>query len=326
MAGDWIKMRGELWTHPKFIALSNMLIYGEEEGKNIGMLTYACGWDALGLDVFPPSDESVTDKALRGVTKRALRDVTMCALLRVWCAVNSHCKVSGSDAICSPMNLSDLDEIAGFDNFGEALAIVGWVVCDDLSDSLIFPNFIEYNEPAILRKKPAKSNAERQAEYRQRNAEKKSVTKSNESNAREEKRRDISTSLRSVDKPKQKRRTKTQLPDDFTPCETAIQTLKAAGISVQTELDKFRDHAKANGKLQLDWHATFRTWARNAVDWAKPKQAPPQRAMTAVERQIDMANAMFGDLTNGRRRTIDVSPDGAEGDRPPVLVAGNCLR
>jgi hypothetical protein len=187
MAGDWIKMRGELFTHPKFIALSNCLIFSDKASQPF--LTYVCGEDALDIGVLPPSNETVTERALRIVTEQALRDVTMTALLRVWCAVNTHCKVVDMDAICSPMTLYDLDIIAGFYGFAEALEDVGWVECDSDNSTLIFRNFLEYNEPACLRQRPL-SNAERQLRYREKQKQSSNtVTKVTKRNAREEKRR-----------------------------------------------------------------------------------------------------------------------------------------
>lgn len=163
MAGDWIRMRGELWTHPKFLALVQACIYLEDSP---GMLVYACGEDTLGIGGLPPSNESVTLRALRHVTPLALRDVTMCALLRVWCAVNAHAKVDGYDAVCCPMDITWIDDIAGFDGFGKAMESVGWVVERD-DNALVFPNFCEHNSPACLRPQ-AKSNAERQRLFRER--------------------------------------------------------------------------------------------------------------------------------------------------------------
>lgn len=179
MAGDWIKMRGALWTHPKFLSLASHLSFSGDPG----MLVYACGEDALGIGAVPASDRSLSEEALRHVTERALRDVTMGALLRVWCCVNEHCQVNHDDAICTPMSMFELDDVAGFRGFGEALKLVGWLVVVDDDKSLLFPNFCEFNEPVCLRRSTPKTNAERQAEYRARKA----VTKSNGSNGREEK-------------------------------------------------------------------------------------------------------------------------------------------
>jgi hypothetical protein len=192
MAGDWIKMRDELYTHPKFLRMARTLVYGE----NPGLLLYVCGSDSLGIDVFPPSNVSVTERALRLVTEEALRDVTMSALLRVWCSVNSHCKVpdlSSGNAVCDGMDLLDIDTIAKFSGFGDAMDDAGWVRLDEASNCLVFPNFLEFNEPACLRKKPL-TTKERVARYRARkNSQehdiKDSVTDVTKCNAREEKRR-----------------------------------------------------------------------------------------------------------------------------------------
>lgn len=189
MAGDWIKMRAELYTHPRFIALCSALIFNEQWP---GMLVYTCG-DALEIGVMPPSHRTVTERALRCVTERALCDVTMGALLRVWCSVNAHCKVRESDAVMSPMNLPDLDRIAGFSDFGAALESVGWVRVDD-ANTLIFPHFLEFNEPACLRHTPL-TNAERQRNLRARRkglstTSTPPVTRVTKSNGREEKRRE----------------------------------------------------------------------------------------------------------------------------------------
>jgi hypothetical protein len=188
MAGDWIKMRDELFTNPKFLRIVRILMYGESSG----LLVYACG-DSLPIGVFPPSNKSLIEEALRNVTEEALHDVTMCALLRVWNAVNTHCKVDGMDAVCEGIDLFDLDKIARFDGFGEAMREAGWVVCDDERILLRFPNFLEYNEPACLRKKPV-SARDRVAAFRERqrvqNRPSEPVTNVTKCNDREEKRRE----------------------------------------------------------------------------------------------------------------------------------------
>jgi hypothetical protein len=188
MAGDWIKMRGELATHPRLSAIYNQLVYGDDSG----FLIYVCGMDALDIGVVPARDDTVTERALRCVTERALRDVALSSLLRVWCAVNAHCKVDDTDAIMSPMTLSDLDDIAGFSGFGDAMQTAGWVLQQD-DNSLRFHNFLEFNEPACLRHEPL-TGAERAKLWRERKkaalaAKNGGVTKVTKRNGREEKRR-----------------------------------------------------------------------------------------------------------------------------------------
>ena len=188
MASNWIKMRDDLWTHPKFIGLCNALIYGDN-ARSFGLAEFVFG-EAEMMPSFPGSDETITEKLLHTVTKRSLQAVTMCSLLKVWQAVNAHSKVSETDAILEGMLKTDLDEIAGFSGFSDALEIVGWLESNDDSMLLIFKNFCEFNEPSVLRKKEPMSNAERQKKHRLKKALENSVTNSNESNAREEKRRE----------------------------------------------------------------------------------------------------------------------------------------
>lgn len=187
MAGDWIKYRADLATHPKFLAICSALMYPDPEADPpdwLGLHKYTCG-DNLGIDAMPPmnSQQAVT-AVYDHVTEPALRDVTMMSLLRVWCAVNAHCKVEGDDAIMAPMCIEDIDAIAGFLGFGEAMKGAGWLA-ERSHKCLVFPHFLEFNSPARFRLVP-KSNAERQSAYR---ARKKAVTDSNGSNGREEKRR-----------------------------------------------------------------------------------------------------------------------------------------
>jgi len=96
--GDWIKVREELKSHPRFLAMCSILIFDEQ--KNEGLLHFVCG-DALGIGAVPPDQKPLYERALQCVTERALRDVALCALQRVWSAVNSHCKVEESDAVMS---------------------------------------------------------------------------------------------------------------------------------------------------------------------------------------------------------------------------------
>lgn len=297
MAGDWIKMRNELWTHPKFIALANLLIYPTDD---CGMLAYACNRDALQASATPSSNESVTDAALHHVTKRALRDVTMCALLRVWCAVNAHCKVVGEDAVCAPMGVSDLDDIAGFSGFGQALAAVGWVDHDEAAEALIFRNFMEFNEPAVLRSRQTKTNAERQAAFRARKKAQAGSNESNESNAREEKIREEEVTVvndsvtpSSVAPPtaanppgqgaaSSKRATTgrgSRLPAEWVLPkawgEWALQERSdLTAEDIRREAAVFSDHWRAKSgrdALKLDWLATWRNWVRRAKAARPPK-------------------------------------------------------
>jgi hypothetical protein len=290
MAGDWIKMRAELATHPRLLSIYNELVFGDDPG----FLIYVCGSDALDIGVMPPRNDSVTDRALRIITERALRDVTLCSLLRVWCAVNAHCKVEDNDAIMTPMLLVDIDDIAGVSGFGNALFESGWVDVDEERKLLRFANFLEYNEPACLRRQ-AMTDKERQRRYRgKRNVAKQSsgerVTKVTKRNGREEKRREDNTTpivpfgdgcveekksdkseIKSANKSKPKF-TRPTLIDVATYC---IQ--RSNGIDPQEFLDHYDAcgwrYGSGTGKPIKDWQAAVRTW-ENRRKTDAPKEAP----------------------------------------------------
>ncbi len=55
-------------------------------------------------------------------------------------------------------------------------------------------------------------------------------------------------------------------PDDFVPDESCRQVAQVSRISLESELSKARDWAKANGRRCKDWQAFFRNWLRRAAD------------------------------------------------------------
>jgi hypothetical protein len=144
MAGDWIKMRANLGTNPKVIAMANFL--------NVNSAFRA--WLVSG------TRKNVPESVCEMVTFHALRFVTIGALLNVWSAANEHTDTGFFPGI----NLLGLSDIAGVDGFGAAMESVGWAIesTDPLGVSL--PHFTEYNQPGKAR--VAMTNAERQARYR----------------------------------------------------------------------------------------------------------------------------------------------------------------
>jgi hypothetical protein len=72
----------------------------------------------------------------------------------------------------------------------------------------------------------------------------------------------------------------TPIPDDFTPNESCKAKALELGVSLNTELPKFIDHALANDRRQVDWQAAFRTWLGNANQFSggrPPVTEPPRR-------------------------------------------------
>lgn len=71
-------------------------------------------------------------------------------------------------------------------------------------------------------------------------------------------------------------RRKSQLPDDWAPHDAHKSKAKELGLSVDSEGEGFRLHAKANGRTQLDWDAAFFMWLHNAVKFGRASKAPEQ--------------------------------------------------
>jgi hypothetical protein len=59
------------------------------------------------------------------------------------------------------------------------------------------------------------------------------------------------------------------LPHDFSPNETGLAKAKEAGVNIDRELAKFRDHHTAKGSKFKDWQAAWRTWVGMAVDFGR---------------------------------------------------------
>lgn len=341
MAGDWIRMRLELWTHPKFLSLCEALIFDEERP---GLLIYTCGAENLGIGCYPVSEDPVTTRALQCVTECALRDVTMVTLLRVWGAVNSHCKVVGTDAVCSPMALSTIDLISGVEGFGEALKSVGWVV-EREDNTLVFPNFCEYNSPACVRPTP-KTNAQRQREFRERKKEKRDgvtrVTKVTRDERREDERRDepplpplgcnggggISPSAGAEEKtpiPRTPPQDSLVVDWGFAP-EEAAELRERPGISPADEA-LWRQHlvgVRAKGRV-LDPMAYTKSLMRRhrtpqdasgtlaAAAATKPEDPEKRRALEARVQSLATAAGLGSDIVDSQRRSWGVGDGGLYG-------------
>ncbi|CUR48467.1 Primosomal protein I [Alloalcanivorax xenomutans] len=272
MAGDWIKMRGSLTTHPKVLQLAKIIATDTEVGRRL-----STGFNGA-------LDEIVT----RDVT----RDVTIASLLRVWCACNEHT----SDGVWRGIEIDDLDQIAGVPGFGAAMAQVGWAIPDQENGTIAFPNFLEYNAPA--KNGGRSSAAERQRRYRQRKQEKASqeqsdtatgdgnsditgdATRDVTSVTREEKRRDIKNNPPISPPTRKPAKRATQLPDDFEPNDTNRRVAAEEGVSIHDHLPQFRDHHRAKGSTMKDWHAALNTWLRNAKKFGGGGRSSPGRHPT----------------------------------------------
>lgn len=69
------------------------------------------------------------------------------------------------------------------------------------------------------------------------------------------------------------RKRRMQLPDDFKPNESSVESAKEKKLDLNAELEKFRNYHQAKGSVMLDWQAAFRTWLGNAVTFSKAGKA-----------------------------------------------------
>jgi len=166
MSVDWIKTRTDLYKDFQVIAIARNLM--------------------LQLD----SNES-NDSNKRVVTLSLLRNATVGCLVTVWEMARHHGRREEDDLVLDGLSVDVLDDVAEMDGFGRAMLKSTWL--EETENGLKLPRFFRENNEQPSKK--AKSNAERQREYRQRKKESKNksnetVTRCNESNDREEKRRE----------------------------------------------------------------------------------------------------------------------------------------
>jgi hypothetical protein len=145
MAGDWIKMRTDLYRDPKVCVMGSLL---SEMLRN--------------SDVTRDVTRCATETS-RTVTRSIARCACVGALVSVWGVLRHRGKRVGDDLCCAGVTLAVIDDIADIPGFGDVMAHVGWVAQDD--EGIVLPRFFsEYNaDPSGKEKTPA---AERQARYR----------------------------------------------------------------------------------------------------------------------------------------------------------------
>lgn len=237
MAGDWIKMRTDLYRDPKVCAIADNLM--NQDGELAGYVNQNC-------------QRNMT------VTRNVMRNVTVGALVSVWGVMRLRGKRINDDLVFKSGTLWIIDDLAELPGFGKAMADVGWVVADEAG--IVFPNFfseynVDPNEDANAK------NAERQRRYREKTKLKSNVTddvtNASQSNAREEKRREDIDG----DKSPSKRAAK-KCPDSFQVPEDQLtkMTEECPLVDIQAQTKLFRDHTFSVAKT--DWVATWRNWMR----------------------------------------------------------------
>lgn len=144
MAGDWIKMRSDIYRDPKVSVIAESLM---DRG---GLL-------AMYVNQFCQRDMTVT--------RNVMRNATVGALVSIWGVMRQHGKRSGDDLVCHGVTANVLDDLADMPGFGDAMERAGWVESTD--EGIVFSRFFEeHNVEPGDRAKAA--NAERQRRFRER--------------------------------------------------------------------------------------------------------------------------------------------------------------
>lgn len=84
-----------------------------------------------------------------------------------------------------------------------------------------------------------------------------------------------------------------QIPDDWAPSQGVVRVAQELHMdlpAMQSELDKFASHFRANGKVMADWNQAAMNWLRRSLDFAGPpnsngKPKGPDFAARAIERR-----------------------------------------
>jgi hypothetical protein len=218
-------------------------------------------------------------------------DMTVGKLLKVWRWFDAH----SLDGNAKSVTLALLDRLVGVTGIGAAMVSVGWLIAND--DGLTLPNFENHNGKTA---KDRALTAKRVGSYRSNalcNAE--TVT---DALPREEKRREekieIPNGISKAQAPKQK--ASKRCPADFVVTREMVDWASESGITVDlnAETEKFRDHEYKAAKT--DWLACWRTWMRNAQQYARG--SPAIGKQQALEDHNDAIAAQFiKDLENGKR-------------------------
>ena len=163
---------------------------------------------------------------------------------------------------------------------------------------------IELNRQDSLSKK--RSNAgKKAAEKRNKNKDKQASDEqlpNNSPDTREEKTREDKESKPTTSKKRKSAMTTKwtlSIEDKEWAEKTANQNNTAIDCSV--EVEKFRDWHLGKGSMQLDWSATWRTWVRNFIKWAKERNPDLTGTLShEAQKQIRKdAELKYGGKANG---------------------------
>lgn len=279
MAGDWIKMRTDLYRDPKVCVMADLLMDAESDLSHF--VSQNCQRDIT-------------------VTRNVMRNAVVGALVSVWGVFRLRGKRSGGDLVVRGATIAVIDDVADIPGFGDSMASVGWV--DDAADGVVFSRFFDdYNVDPVADVKA--KNAERQKRFRDRKKASESndlsnvivTQQSNLEKSREESKPKPPISPETAGKKKRVQRApETALPADFEVFAEMATWAQGKGLvdaQIDAETERFIAHHQAKGTRWSDWEAAWRKWILNAIKFGlevKPPAAPrpaaeqPQLALSVA--------------------------------------------
>ena len=167
MSSDWIKMRTDIFTDPKVIAMAEFLA----NQKNF------IQW----ILPFAPSPRISLRDSLSAIGYESVTlGVTVTGLLVTWGVTRRDGVRDEDDLILEHCSLNTLDRIAGVPSFGIAMQHIGWAVIEG-GTSIRFPKcLIHLTSPEEREREKSKERKRRQ---REKEADKKRDNKRDESRA-----------------------------------------------------------------------------------------------------------------------------------------------
>jgi hypothetical protein len=105
---------------------------------------------------------------------------------------------------------------------------------------------------------------------------------------------------------------KTMTADDYQPSPELLEELggKFPHVSLDVELEKFRDHHMAKGSKFSIWDRAFRKWISQAAEWSKPaRNTQRERPLTNNQRAALLAMKYREEAQRERELEAPVNPE-----------------
>ncbi len=217
------------------------------------------------------------------------------ALHKFWSWADKHT----TDGKAVGITLNWINRYIMLPDFAESLISVGWLI--EISEFISIPKFKKHNGETAKTRAETKNRVKKHRVNQENNAEKcnaKVVTNALPEKRREEK--SISTNVDIIGSKAANR--KSRLPEDFFPNEDSVKSFHETGMNLIVELANFKNYHLAKGSVMADWQAAWRTWAANAVKFAKGKSSGYTTKLDEQKRTID---SLTGSNREAVPRTFD---------------------